>query len=197
MPEEGLETQELKEKLEEVAERLEGAERPPASWTLWLSLSTALLAVLAAIASLESGARANEAIIAKNDAVLHQSKADDAWAHYQAMSIKAVVYVTQSETATGPGLAAKWKAEAEREKKEQGDVRGEAESEQASVERANESSEGALHRHHQFAKGVTIFQVSIALSAIAALTRRKGMWWASLVIGASGIVFFVLGFLHA
>jgi hypothetical protein len=197
MPEEGLETQELKEKLEELGERAEGRERPSASWTLWLSLSTALLAVLAAVASLESGGWANEAIIAKNDAVLHQSKADDAWAHYQAIAIKAVVYAVQSEAATVGGAAPKWKAEAEREKSQQADVRGEAESEQAAVERANESSESALHRHHQFAKSVTIFQVSIALAAIAALTRRKGMWWSSLVIGASGIVFFVLGLVHA
>jgi hypothetical protein len=199
MPEEGVETQELKEKLEEMQEHVGGHEheghegRHSSRWTLWLSLSTALVAVLAAIASLESGAWANEAIIQKNDAVLHQSKADDAWSRYQAMAVKAVVYATGAEGATSPELARKWKSESEREKNDQKDVRADAEREEAFVERVNGISEHALHVHHEFAKSVTIFQVAIALAAIAALTRRKPMWWLSLVVGAAGCAFFVLG----
>src|ERR1700730_13773622 len=99
MPEEGIETQELKEKLEEMQER-EAHERDRAApWTTWLSLSTALIAVLAAIAARESGSYANDATLQKNDAVLHQSKADDAWAYYQAKGIEAAVYATHAEEA--------------------------------------------------------------------------------------------------
>jgi hypothetical protein len=185
MPEEAVETQELKERLEELGE---GGEGRPARWTLWLSLSTALLAVLAAVASLKSGACANDAILAKNDAVLHQSKADDAWAHYQAMSVKAVVYATQAESVTNADTARKWKGEADREKNEQKDVRADAERQEGLVEHDDESAEHALHLHHQFAKSVTIFQVAIALSAIAALVRRQAMWWLSLLIGVAGFV---------
>src|SRR6266581_2925523 len=55
MPEDELETSELKEKLEEsIEEAVEGAERR-AHWIVYLSFTTALIAVLAAIASLESG----------------------------------------------------------------------------------------------------------------------------------------------
>ena len=193
MPEEGLETQELKEKLEEAAE---GAEGSGARWTLWLSLSTAILAVLAAIASLQSGAWANEAIVSKNDAVLHQSKADDAWAHYQAMGIKAVVYATQAEGATNPELAKKWRSEADRERSGQKDAKADAEKEEALVVEQDEASAHALHLHHHFATSVTIFQVSIALAAIAALTRRKVMWWVSLAAGAAGAAQFVVGWLR-
>jgi hypothetical protein len=42
---------------------------------------------------------------------------------------------------------------------------------------------------------VTIFQVAIALAAIAALARRKALWWVSLGVGALGVVFLLLGFL--
>lgn len=196
MPEEGIETDELKERLEEVSEKIEGAVRP-APWTLWLSLSTAVLAVLAAIASLESGSRANEAIILKNDAVLHQSRADDQWALYQAKGVKAVIFATQSETASAPDLAKRWKTESDRERSEAAGVRSQAEAEEATVEHVSKQSEHALHVHHEFAKSVTIFQVSIALSAIAALTRRRAMWWLSLAIGATGALFFMLGFAHA
>jgi hypothetical protein len=129
MPEEALETQELKDKLEEAGEAGEEREgnRAPTPWTMWLSLSTAVIAVLAAIASLEAGANANDAIVRKDDAILHQSKADDAWAHYQAAGIKAVVYATQADGTSRPDLAARWQGEAERERSGQRALKEEAE----------------------------------------------------------------------
>jgi hypothetical protein len=90
MPEEGIETQELKERLEDAQEEARGL-----PWLTWLSLSTAILAVVAAISSLESGAYANDAMVQKDDAILHQSKADDGWAYYQAKGIEKTVYATQ------------------------------------------------------------------------------------------------------
>jgi hypothetical protein len=198
MPEEALETQELKDKLEEAGEA--GAEeereaRGPTPWTMWLSLSTAVIAVLAAIASLEAGANANDAIVRKDDAILHQSKAGDAWAHYQAAGIKAVMYATQAEGAARPELGAKWRGEAERERSAQQGLKDEAEGEEAVALEMDEKAAHKLHVHHQFARSVTVFQVSIALAAIAALTRRKPMWWVSLAAGAAGAVFFVMGVL--
>jgi hypothetical protein len=193
MPEDGIETQELKEKLEEVREH-GGHGGGRASWITFLSLSTAIIAVLAAIAALESGSFANDAIVQKNDAVLHQSQADDAWAYYQSKGVEAAVYATQAEVAPRPELAARWRAEGEREKTERADIRRTAEGEETKVAEMNAKSERSLHVHHEFAKGVTIFQVAIALSAIAALTRRKIMWWVSLALGVVGAGFFVIGF---
>jgi len=61
MPEDDFETTELKEKLEETTEHaLEGAEQP-VRWVVSLSFTTAIIAVFAAIAALESGSYANEA----------------------------------------------------------------------------------------------------------------------------------------
>ena len=198
MPEEAIETQELKDKLEEAGEagkeHGEGHERPT-PWTMWLSLSTAVIAVLAAIASLEAGANANDAIVRKDDAILHQAKADDEWAHYQAAGIKAVVYATQAEGASRPDLAARWQGEADRERSSQKGLKDEAESEEARVFEMDEKAAHKLHVHHQFAKSVTVFQVSIALAAIAALTRRQPMWWVSLAAGAAGATFFAIGVL--
>jgi hypothetical protein len=197
MPEEALETQELKEKLDEAREAGErtedGGERDATPWTTWLSLSTAVIAVCAAIASLEAGAYANDAIVRKDDAILHQSKADDAWAHYQSAGVKAVIYATQAEAAPRPELADKWRAEAERERAAQKGLKEEAEAEQLQVEAMDERAAHKLHVHHQFARSVTVFQVSIALAAIAALTRKKPMWWVSLVTGAVAAAFFVYG----
>lgn len=192
MPEDGIETQEIKERLEEAAEHAHGAHRGP-QWLTWLSLSTAIVAVLAAIAALESGSYANEAIVQKNDAVLHQSKADDAWAYYHAKGIEAALYSAQAETAPRPEAQARWRALADREAQKREDIRREAEDEQRAVAEMDSEASRSLRVHHEFAKSVTIFQVAIALAAIAALTRRQPMWWISLVIGAVGVAFFVLG----
>src|SRR5438270_9289540 len=97
MPEEDLETTELKERIEEGVEKAleEGGGAP--RWTLYLSLSTAIIAVFAAIASLESGANSNDAILEKNEAVLSQSKASDQWAYYQAKGVKASLATAESD----------------------------------------------------------------------------------------------------
>jgi len=40
-----------------------------------------------------------------------------------------------------------------------------------------------LHRHHRFAHSVALFQVAIALGAVAALTRIKLVWYGSIALG--------------
>lgn len=42
---------------------------------------------------------------------------------------------------------------------------------------------------------MTVFQGAIALSAIAALARKRLMWWVSLALGAAGVGLFAFGFL--
>src|SRR5262245_63904016 len=92
MPEDEFETTEFKEKLEEATERAVEAAEHRALWIVYLSFSTALIAVFAAIAALESGTFANEALVQKNEALLAQAQASDQWAYYQAKSVKAAIY---------------------------------------------------------------------------------------------------------
>jgi hypothetical protein len=191
MPEEALETQELKERLEEAEEHAHHGLR----WLTWLSLSTAILAVFAAIASLESGSFANDAIVQKDEAILHQSKADDGWAFYQAKGIEKTVFATQARVTTDPALTAEWRSAADKETGERAEVRRHAEEDEAAVAEWNEKSEHSLHLHHQFARSVTILQVAIALAAIAALARRQFAWWVSLGVGGIGAAFFLMGLL--
>src|SRR5215813_13755699 len=107
MPEDDFETTELKKKLEETTEHvLEGAEQP-SRWIVYLSSTTALVAVFAAIAALQSGSYANEALLQKNEAVLAQAKASDQWAYYQAKSVKSTIYATRATAfkSSNPDLA--------------------------------------------------------------------------------------------
>jgi hypothetical protein len=197
MPEEDLETAELKERIEEGVEKAleEGGGSP--GWTLYLSLSTAIIAVFAAIASLESGANSNDAILEKNEAVLSESKASDQWAYYQAKGVKSALASMESDVvgAANPELSSKMAADAKRYKAEQEEIEKGARELEKKVEEANARAERFLERHHRFALSVTMFQVAIALSAIAALTRRKPLWWVGLLAGGVGLVMFALGFL--
>jgi Domain of unknown function (DUF4337) len=198
MPEEGIETQELKENLDDAREKAEGGEGGErARWVTWLSLSTAIIAVLAAVASLESGDHANEAIVLKTDATLTQSSAGDAWGYYQAKSIKEDTYRALAPLAPRPEVAAEWSRKADEEQKQKDERKAEAEKLVAEVRAADDESRHHLQLHHRFAKSVTIFQVAIALSAIAALARKRPLWWVSLAVGAVGAAFLVLGFLPA
>jgi hypothetical protein len=149
------------------------------AWLSHVALSTAILAVLAAIAGLLSGMHANEAMMS-------QIQASDQWGYYQAKSIKASVLdakMTLTATATE-----KDKEKAAQYQEEQAEIKREAEHKQA-------EAKSNFHRHEIFARGVTMFQIAIAIAAISALTRRRRFWVVSLVFGLAGSVFLVLGWL--
>jgi len=200
MPEETeIEIREDQERLEEAGERAEIQQKHESAWTRWISLSTALFAVIAAIAALQSGSLVNEALVQKNESILKQAQASDTWAYYQAKGIKANgAQQTAALLALNPAGAAqsaRYKNEAARYVKEQGDLKTKAEELEKSRDEKSQETNGLMEKHHIFAYCVTFTQVAIALSAIAALTRRKPMWYLSLAVGAIGLVLFANGFL--
>lgn len=197
MPEEDIETAELKESVEASVERALEAEREATGWLVYLSLSTAIIAVFAAVASLESGANSNDAILEKNDAVLEQSRASDQWAIYQAKTIRAAIAGSESEFAanTNPGLAQKFLDEVTHLKAEQAPLQAKARALENEVEAHNARAERLLERHHRFAISVTLFQIAVALSAIAALVKKKRLWLVALAASAGGLVLFGAGLL--
>ena len=197
MAEEEFETTEFKERMDEAAEHaLEAAEDRRSKWIVYLSFATALIAVFAAIAALESGAYSNEALMQKNDALLAQSKASDQWAYYQAKSVKAAVYAAQAAAAkaSNPELAAKDEAEANRYAAEEKEISQAATELETEVKKDTESSNQSMEHHHRFAFAVTMFQISIALSAVAALSRQKPVWFAGLAVSLLGLICFADGF---
>ena len=195
MPEAELETGDLKESLESILEQHDEEMAP--HWLRPLSFTTALIAVFAAVASLLSGAYSNDAILEKNDAILAQAKASDQWAYYQAKGIKGSLAASQSEVLapTNPALSAKLKADTERYKVEQEEIEKQAHELEATEKEHNEKSDHLLERHHQFAFAVTLFQIAIAMGAIAALARRQLLWWIGLAASLVGLAFSVRGML--
>jgi len=152
-------------------------------WTIQVALSTALLAVLAALAALLAGHHANEAI-------LDQMKATDQWAFYQAKSIKQAVITTKMEML---GALGKEAAAADEEKVQQY-VKEQVQIEETGRERER-SSENHLQRHETLARTVALLQVAIALAAISVLTKTRLLWLSGLALGAVGLLFFLRGVL--
>ena len=160
-------TEHLHETIQERAE-----EAKESKWLMGVAISTALMAVFAALASLFAGHHSNEALI-------EQIKSSDQWAYYQAKGIKAEIASLKENKEEATAFFEKYKKEQEEIKKE--------------AEAATKTSEEHLLRHLVIAKAVTLFQIAIAISAIAVLTRKKFLWIGSILIAAIGLIFFVSG----
>ena len=154
----------------------ETAKHSRENWISWVALSTAIFAVLAAIASLLSGEHANEAM-------LSQIEASSQWNYYQAKSIKAAVLDAKTAFTGAPDESDQSKRA--RYEKEQAEIKSEAEQKQV-------AAKSFFHKHEVFARGVTMFQIAIAIAAISALTKKRSFWFVSLVFGAFGCAFLVL-----
>jgi len=186
------------DKLHEEAHEKAKEQKEHAPWLKWLALSTALFAVLAAIASLKSGQLANESLLLMNEATLKQAQASDAWSYYQAKGIKQIIRDSEGAllaASHAPAeLVTKNRDEAERYKSEQEKIQEEAKGLEREQKELQERSRHDLELHHTFAYAVTMLQVAIGLSAIAALIERRSIWLFGLVCGVVGIGFLVVGF---
>lgn len=194
MPEEQeVETEQLREAVKEELEREGGA------FLKRVALTTALLAALAAIASLEAGGTVNEALALKTDATRLQAQASDQWAYYQAKGIKLELQRAAAATwrAQGRAAPAELDAQARRYALEQQQIQQVARAREQERDAREHEADALMHRHHRFADAVALFQVSIALGAVAALTRMRPVWVASLILGAAGLALLMSGFLGA
>ena len=121
-----------------------------------------------------------------------QMKAVDQWNYYQAKSLKKLVREEQISNLeiAGEKVPDKLRAKVEDAAKEQAPIKAKAEG----LEKYGEYHD---HLHMIFAYGVTLFQVAIAVSAIAALTRRRRFWFVGIAMGMLAMGFLAAGLLFA
>jgi len=170
--------------MEQVHEHIEHhAHEAKEPWVALVALSTAILAALAAVCSLLAGDHANEAMIC-------QIQSSDQWNFYQAKGIKAGQLKSRMEILKALGHAPE---KADEQKmveyaQQQDEIKKEADAKQ-------EEAASHLRQHIDLARGVTMFQIAIAIGAISVLTKRRAFWMLSLAFGALGILFLVQGLL--
>jgi Domain of unknown function (DUF4337) len=179
--------EEIEVPMEHLHERInEEAHEGGNKWTMAVALSTACMAVLAAIAALLAGHHANEAL-------LEQIKSSNQWAYYQSKSIKSeIASSTNSIISIVMPNADKQAIEDNTKKIERYET--EKEAIKKTAETSEKSAEIHLTQHVTLSKAVTIFQIAIALSAISILTKRRLLWFVSLGLTAVGLVFLIMGF---
>ncbi len=193
MPEEiEIDTDSLRERIEEPREKFGG------SFLRWISLTTAVLAALAAIASLKAGSTVNEALVLKTDATRLQAQASDQWAYYQAKGIKGAVAQSEinawevSGKSAPPGLA----KESARYVAQQDSISEKATELERQRDEKSREAEKLLSQHEIFAAAVALLQISIALGAIGALTSSRLVWYGSMGLGALAALLVVISLLR-
>ena len=175
------------------------AEDKKEKWMNYLAMTTVIFAVCATLSTFKGGGYGSRAL-------LNQTNASDQWAFYQSKSIKSALTSNQKdnlelqkellsvETHSKEDLSkydAKitlYEEEIKRYEVEKAAIKSKAE--------AFEKDRDACQEHGgQFGLAVIFLQVTILLSSIAGLLKKKPVWYLSLGIGIIGIVFFIDGFL--
>jgi len=160
-----------------------------------VAIFSAVLATVGAVVSFLGGHTQNEAILFKNDAVLERAEASDQWNFYQAKSSKQNLAELGSTLATGEA-AERYRTEAKRYSEEKKEIQVKAEALEKAGLDANARSEESMHVHHRWAQSMTLIQVSIALAAIALLTRKKWLQWGVYFAGVGSVALGALAFYH-
>lgn len=164
-----------------------------------VALSTAILAAITAVVSLHAGSTINEALVLESEATQFQARASDQWAYYQAKGIKGSVASSSVSAYAANGRAApdSLRALTAKYAREQGDIQTEARKLEKERDEKVADAERLLGQHHRYAFSVALLQVSIALGAVAALTRQRKALALSMLAGAGGIVLALVAALHS
>ncbi|HOB94080.1 MAG TPA: DUF4337 domain-containing protein [Aquabacterium sp.] len=159
------------------------------SFTSNIAVMTAVLATIGALFSYMGGATQANAGLFKNNAAIKKTEASNQWNYYQAKSSKQ--NLSELALALVPEeRKPQYQQEIERYKKEKGDIKAAAEKLEAEATDWDKQSDAQMHLHHRWAQATTALQISIALAAIALLTRRS---WLGYAVGGVALIGVGLG----
>jgi len=156
-------------------------------WMRFLAMLTGALAAVAGYLTVRGTMLANEAVFHSTRAVLYQEQASDAWAEYQADSIKARVAETAQQTDTNPATMQQLASQSAQLRGQQPAAKQKAEGFENDRD-AELGSTGRLLLERdivQYASMAT--QLGIALLSVAALTKRRSLFIVGAVLGFVGI----------
>jgi hypothetical protein len=160
-----------------------------------IAMFTAIIATVGAIFAYMAGATQADAGLYKNNAAIKKTEASNQWNFFQAKSTKQAL-AEASRDLSPADKQASYQAKIDRYEKEKNDIKTAAEKIEAQAVEADKASEQLMHQHHRWAQATTALQVSIALAAIALLTKKKWLEWGMLGLGGVGVVVGALAALH-
>ena len=161
-----------------------------------LAVITAILATLGAFFSYMGGATQANAGLFKNNAAITKTEAANRWNYFQAKSSKQNLAEFALDLTPSDEQKAKYREKIVRYESEKNEIKVQAEKLEAESTEWDHKSDEQLHLHHRWAQATTALQVAIALAAIALLTRRRWMEYATLGAGAIGVGLGIAAWLH-
>jgi len=160
-----------------------------------LAVATAVIATVGALFSYMAGLTQANAGLYKNDAAIRKTAASNQWNYYQAKSSKQNLSELAIELAP-ESKRAFYGDEIKRYKGEKEGIKKDAERLEKESDEWNHRSDEQIHQHHRWAQATTALQISIAMAAIALLTRSKRLQYGVYALSGIGVVLGVLAALH-
>jgi hypothetical protein len=156
-----------------------------------IAMFTAILATVGALFSYMGGATQANAGLFKNNAAIKKTEASNQWNFYQAKSTKQALAELARDIAP-KDKSETYQGKVDRYENEKGEIKVAAEKLEADATEWDRQSDEQMYQHHRWAQATTVLQVSIALAAIALLTKKKwleyGMFGGASVGGILGIM---------
>jgi len=161
-----------------------------------IAVMTAILATIGALFAYMGGATQANAALYKNNAAIKKTEASNQWNYYQAKSGKQNLAELAMALVASDDKKAQYQKEIERYKQEKNEIKAGAEKLEAESKSWDEQSDAQMHLHHRWAQATTGLQISIALAAIALLTRRKWLEWGMFGVAGIGVALGIAALLH-
>lgn len=160
-----------------------------------IAMFTAVIATVGAIFSYMGGFTQSNAGLYKNNAAITKTEASNQWNYFQSKSTKQSL-AEVSRDLSPEDKKGVYQAKIERYEKEKNEIKTVAEGFEQKSKDWDRQSDEQLHQHHRWSQATTVLQVSIAMAAIALLTRKKWLEWAMFAAAALGASIGVLAMLH-
>jgi hypothetical protein len=161
-----------------------------------IALFTAIIATIGALFGYMGGATQANAGLFKNNAAIKKTEASNQWNYFQSKSTKQALAEMSRDLASKEEDKVKYQAKVDRYEKEKGEIKAVADKLEADATTWDKQSDEQMHQHHRWAQSTTVLQVSIALAAIALLTKKKWLEYGMFAAGGVGLVIGVLAALH-
>lgn len=174
------------------------AEDKKENWTTYLAISTVIIVVCATLSTFKGGGYSNKSL-------MNQTSASDQWAFYQSKSLKSYVFEMQKDNLelqfelikkSNPSKDFLDKYEEKINSCTKKIKQYELDKEEISLAAKKFEQERDECKLHGSAFGIAVIflQISILLSSIAALAKKKYVWYLSLLVGVAGVIYFLDGF---
>ncbi|RDI24093.1 uncharacterized protein DUF4337 [Pseudacidovorax intermedius] len=185
---------ELQHAAEHEAEHAAAAKKQR-SITNEVAVFTAVIATVGAIFAYMGGLTQANAGLYKNNAGMKRTEAANQWNYYQAKSTKQALAEFARDLSPDDRKPA-MQEKAARYDKEKAEIQLAAQKLDKEADDWDHRSDAALHEHHRWAQATTALQVSIALAAIALLTRKRWLEWGMFGVAGLGLVIGGLALAH-